>query len=409
MNDFDGKQAASAKPWALYGLGSWLLLCLVASCLSEPDLPPQGWWQERGSVMPHDSFPTDCTLCHIGSDWHTIREDIDFDHEAETGYALEGAHAQALCLRCHNDRGPVQAFESRGCAGCHGDVHRGLLGEGCSSCHDVNSWQATGPVADHSRTRFPLTGMHAATECWQCHPGAGVGEFSGADPECLSCHADELARVADPDHVLQGWTRRCDRCHLPTSWDGPGFRHSVFALVGSHAIEDCSRCHTTGVFDALSPLCVGCHLEEYENTLDPPHLTYSYPTQCQNCHGLGVWEDAVFSHQGLLTNCVTCHEDDYLGVANPNHVGQGYPTTCELCHTTVDWEDDIFDHAWPRHGPHEFMACVDCHLNAPLIVAPGGCVHCHFHRQKVSLGQHQGIENYVWSNPECIACHPAGY
>ncbi len=361
VNQTERKRAGAARLWAVYVLGSWLLLCLVVSCLSDPDVPAQGWWDERGSVMPHDSFPADCTLCHIGSDWHTIREDLDFDHEAETGYALEGAHGEALCLRCHNDRGPVQAFESRGCRGCHGDVHRGLLGEGCESCHDVNSWRATGPVADHRRTRFPLTGLHAATECWQCHPGAGVGEFSGADPECLSCHADELARATDPDHVAPGWTSRCDRCHLPTTWDGAGFQHAIFALSGGHAIEDCSECHTDGTFVA------------------PPR------------------------------HCVGCHEQDYLDVGNPNHPGQGYPTACELCHTTVDWQDDIFDHAWPRRGPHEFMACVDCHMDAPSIASPGGCVHCHFHRAKISLEQHEHIKDYIWANPECILCHADGH
>ena len=31
--------------------------------------------------------------------------------------ALRGAHAQAGCLLCHNDRGPVQQFAARGCGG----------------------------------------------------------------------------------------------------------------------------------------------------------------------------------------------------------------------------------------------------------------------------------------------------
>ena len=314
-----------------------VLACLIASCLSEQGVPVQGWWLQRGSVMPHDSFPADCTLCHIGKDWHTIRDEIDFDHSTETGYALEGAHAAALCLRCHNDRGPVEAYEARGCAGCHADVHRGLLGEGCTQCHDESSWQATGAVADHQRTRFPLTGTHAATECWLCHPGAGVGEFSGADPECLSCHGEDLQRVTDPDHVAQGWTNRCDRCHLATSWGGAGFNHA-----------------------------------------------------------------------NLRGQCVGCHELEYFAVANPNHLGQGFPSNCELCHTNDAWSPDVFDHAWPRVGVHLFMACVDCHLSAPNIAGPGGCVHCHAHAEKRSAGDHLKVEDYSWSNPQCVDCHPDG-
>ncbi|MDF1838893.1 MAG: hypothetical protein P1V35_13565, partial [Planctomycetota bacterium] len=355
------------RAWGLYGVAGFLLACLIASCLSEREVPVQGWWEQRGSVMPHDSFPTDCTLCHIGSDWNTIREVIDFDHEAETGYALEGAHAQALCLRCHNDRGPVQAFEARGCTGCHEDVHRGLLGQGCDTCHDSSSWRAQGPVADHRRTRFPLTGVHAATACWQCHPGAGVGEFSGADPECLSCHGQDLTLATDPDHLAAGWTRRCERCHLPTQWDGAGFNHSTFALVGGHRIDDCADCHGPSVFDVVSKQCIGCHQQEYDDAVDPPHVLHSYPSRCEYCHTVNEWDGAPMNHGVLSSQCVTCHEADYLAAADPNHPGQGFPTGCQLCHTTEDWQQDIFEHPWPRLGTHSFMACVDCHLTAPII------------------------------------------
>ncbi|MEZ6021278.1 MAG: hypothetical protein R3F17_14660 [Planctomycetota bacterium] len=55
------------------------------------DIRLQGWWRGLGPVMPHDSFPADCSLCHLGGDWNTIRADFEFDHTAETGYALEGA------------------------------------------------------------------------------------------------------------------------------------------------------------------------------------------------------------------------------------------------------------------------------------------------------------------------------
>ena len=68
---------------------------LALACLQQehPDAPPQGWWGERGPVVPHDSFPADCSLCHVGDDWTTIREDFTYDHALETGYALTGAHA----------------------------------------------------------------------------------------------------------------------------------------------------------------------------------------------------------------------------------------------------------------------------------------------------------------------------
>ncbi|MEK7413995.1 MAG: hypothetical protein AAB263_11830, partial [Planctomycetota bacterium] len=68
---------------------------------------PHGWWAEHGPVVPHDTFPADCSLCHEGTGWNSIRADFEYDHLARTGIPLEGAHEQAECLRCHNDRGPV--------------------------------------------------------------------------------------------------------------------------------------------------------------------------------------------------------------------------------------------------------------------------------------------------------------
>ena len=78
---------------------------------------PHTWWSGRGPVVPHDTFPADCELCHTSDDWHRVRADFAFDHGASTGVPLLGAHSGAECLRCHNDRGPVAAFAARGCAG----------------------------------------------------------------------------------------------------------------------------------------------------------------------------------------------------------------------------------------------------------------------------------------------------
>jgi hypothetical protein len=175
------------------------------------------WWSGLGPVLPHDTFPADCSICHVGREWRTLTDDFSFDHEAETGVALNGAHAEATCLRCHNDRGPVEVFQARGCQGCHEDVHQGELGPGCAECHTESTWFPVGQVELHRRTRFPLVGAHATTSCRRCHQGAEVGNFLPADPQCVTCHADDLARTTN--HVGLGWVRRCDRCHVPTFWN----------------------------------------------------------------------------------------------------------------------------------------------------------------------------------------------
>ncbi len=197
------------------------LAFLVLACVVQgpSDVQQHRWWSGIGPVLPHDSFPADCGLCHVGDDWQSLRGDFQFDHLAETGVPLIGAHQSARCLRCHNDRGPVAVFASKGCQGCHEDIHFGRLGTDCTSCHTEQTWNPFGQYALHYKTRFPLTGVHAQTACRRCHPGAEVGQFVPTDVECVTCHQDDLARAINPNHAGLGWVDNCDRCHIPTTWN----------------------------------------------------------------------------------------------------------------------------------------------------------------------------------------------
>ncbi|MEM6993720.1 MAG: cytochrome c3 family protein [Myxococcota bacterium] len=203
--------------WAL-GLVGYLVLVACISTGAEA-VQRHRWWAGLGAVVPHDTFPDDCSACHEGSDWSELRDDFEFDHAAETGVALHGAHEQALCLRCHNDRGPVATFAQRGCAGCHEDIHLGQLGTSCDQCHNERTWRPNDMFVLHQRTRFPLEGAHAATSCRNCHEGAEVGRFVPVTTDCLGCHTDDLANALNPNHIGLGWVNRCDRCHQPTIWN----------------------------------------------------------------------------------------------------------------------------------------------------------------------------------------------
>lgn len=208
------------RTWKTLSLGAALAFLAVACAVQGTDSAAQRlWWAGFGPVMPHDTFPGDCSLCHVGNDWQHVSADFEFDHEAETGVRLEGAHNRATCLRCHNDRGPVAVFTARGCAGCHEDVHTGTLGNECTTCHTQETWRPQGQRELHDRTRFPLIGVHAVTACHRCHAGAEVGRFTPTDTECVTCHASDLARATNPNHVGFGWVDRCDRCHLPRTWE----------------------------------------------------------------------------------------------------------------------------------------------------------------------------------------------
>ncbi|MCP3914042.1 MAG: hypothetical protein GY711_00625 [bacterium] len=451
-NTTDGRGARMRR-----GFLAGAALFAVLACVSGGRYggPVQKWWDDRGPVIPHDSFPADCTLCHIGESWHEIRDDFEFDHYARTGVALDGAHASAECLRCHNDRGPVATFAARGCAGCHEDVHRGELGQNCKDCHGELDWRPTGVIAMHNSTRFPLVGAHAAAACWRCHPGAQVGDFSHADTECVTCHADDLARAQSPNHIGQGWVSSCDRCHIPTTWTGGGFNHGTFPLTGAHRTTDCEDCHVGGVFSgtprdcsachlddyngALDPdhvalgiplrcdrchgtggwtpaqfdhawvssPCITCHLDDYNATTDPDHQAEMFPTECQQCHSTLHWTPASFDHGGISNGCIDCHADDYANTSDPDHQQVGFPTACEVCHNTSNWHNTSWNHSFPiNNGDHSNFDCIDCHTTGSF--PQFSCIDCHEHRQSETDDEHDDVPGYVYSSPACLACHPDG-
>lgn len=219
--DGDARARRTVRGRGLVPLGLALASLLVA-CLARGEragLPARNaWWRGQGPVVPHETFPADCGLCHTGAKWQDLRADFVFDHAAETGVPLTGSHERAQCLRCHNDRGPVADFVGRGCAGCHEDVHIGTLGPSCTNCHGQDTWQPVGMLEMHDRSRFPLVGVHASTACRRCHEGAEVGRFVPTDVECLTCHRDDLLAADNPNHIGLGWVDNCNDCHLPTDW-----------------------------------------------------------------------------------------------------------------------------------------------------------------------------------------------
>lgn len=210
--------------WIWFGLAIWITSCAVVQ-RDGADVPAARFWNGFGPVLQHENFPADCGLCHQGTDWHHLVDDFAFDHALETGVELNGAHTDAACLLCHNDRGPVAVFQDQGCAGCHGDTHRGVLGANCTECHTEVAWldalNGRGLREIESRHRqvgFPLTGSHAFASCTGCHAGADAGLFAPTPRSCVGCHTADLQQAVFPDHIALGWVERCDQCHQPFTW-----------------------------------------------------------------------------------------------------------------------------------------------------------------------------------------------
>lgn len=419
--------ASHRSPWRRHGLVLLLLWLLVVACVNL--VPVQGWNPSLGPVVPHDTFPADCSLCHQGGDWHTLREDFAFDHGERTGYVLEGAHRDAGCLMCHNDRGPVADFAARGCGGCHADPHLTRLGANCQDCHDQSTWYPREAIAQHDRTRFPLVGAHAAVACFRCHPGAQVGNFAGASAVCGDCHQADYLRTASPNHQQVGFSQQCDSCHLPVVWAPARFDHPAsFPLANAHAGRLCSACHTTpNSFSGLSPDCASCHTDDYLTAVEPSHPAAGFGTLCLDCHdtrtfALSPWphpdsfplsrghagrrctqchQSQVYS--GTSSDCVTCHVAAFTGAQNPNHVAGGFSTDCIDCHDTSHWSAGQFAHpaAFPLTNAHQ-RPCTDCHAGNVYTGLDPSCSSCHLTDFQATTNPNHTTAGF---GTDCAGCH----
>ena len=372
------------------------------------------WDKKWGPLVPHKTFPKKCDLCHVPKRWDVMRPDFHFDHLKETGYALEGAHASVVCLRCHNDR-MTRAVISRGCSGCHEDPHKSTLGLDCKRCHSEVNWKPKETaLGQHARTRFPLTGIHVTLQCVQCHARADAGDFKGSPVDCFSCHQADYNRA--PNHVAMNFAHTCKDCHTTTTFTGALFDHSTLGP---------------------NPNCYSCHQTQYRSAQNPNHAALGIPTTCAQCHTTFTWLGATFDHATTgftLTgkhataqcadchinnnysipnaNCVPCHQADYNGAISPvNHPAApaSFPVAaCQNCHGDFQsWLNGKFDHSttgFPLVGLHMAppRACVDCHIGNNYNITNTACISCHqndYNRATSPL-------NHILSNlTNCQACH----
>ena len=236
----------------------------------------------------------ECARCHDAERF--ANAGTAFEHARFTGFAVDGAHAEAECTVCHRPRGaPDEEGRSfgtvaehfgtfEGCVTCHADPHAGFFDldngfpatlEGrsdCARCHVESSFRSLRQPFDHAYwTGFALTGAHAEASCSACHvPLTGrdpLGRTGAEAPghACSDCHEDPHAgQFAETD------TTDCTRCHDPAAEDFLAFDHerdARFAPGEAHAGLTCDACHREEAQDGLSftrfrPLareCVDCH------------------------------------------------------------------------------------------------------------------------------------------------------
>jgi len=385
-------------------LAAWasLLLLLDSSAvlLGAAPNPPKN---------PHGTLDTDCGECHSPNRWVPVLPRPRFVHD-QTGFPLQGAHAQASCRSCH--RSLVFNHVGTSCADCHKDPHNHELGTQCEKCHTPQTWTNQREIfTAHNRTRFPLFAVHANVDCASCHKNQTPTQYVNTPTTCGSCHLKDYVKTDNPNHAQSSFSTRCEDCHSVTAmgWKTSRFTdHSRtrFPLAGAHRSVSCDRCHPGGRFTGTSVECYACHQSNYQGASNPNHAVSNFPHTCDSCHGVNGWRPASLTdhnrtrfpltgaHQavdcarchvggrytGTPIDCYSCHREKYQATVNPNHAAGGFPTTCESCHSTAAWKPASFDHnktRFPLTGAHGKVDCTRCHAGGKYAGTPTACYSCH--------------------------------
>lgn len=438
-----------------------------------------------GKGFSHNQFPLtqvhnvqNCFKCHLDESFQNTQNDCIFCHQSDFQTAQNPKHLEAYfsvnCQNCHNtsnfDWKPANTFvhstfdlvgahKFTDCNSCH-IRNQNVIYEGtptdCFSCHESDFVNAENPShedfpqdclqchsqvswegANFDHSSYPLLGAHEKTDCNSCHSN---GIFAGTPTDCISCHLQEFKTAQQPSH--ENFDVTCQNCHDFNGWKpASNFDHSFYSLTVGHDLEDCASCHSNGVFEGTSTDCQSCHLDDYNQTTNPPHQPSGLVAEnCENCHSpqsINAWGSGFTHNQfslvnvhdvqncfdchlsesfgELQSNCNFCHQMDYQNAQNPNHIQANFEVTCENCHTTIhqDWKPA----PWFNHnnffalvGAHASEDCNACHGNGTFVGTPNDCYTCHLQDfNSANNPPHTGYPQ------DCTICHsqnawePAGF
>ncbi len=361
--------------------------------------------------------PTTCVSCHRKDDKHKGRygekcqtchnarawDEILFDHDADTKYALRGKHRQTKCDNCHTGNLYRDKLQTA-CIACHkkDDKHKNTLGEKCADCHVERDWKEA--RFDHGKSRFPLRGKHDEIECKACHKTA---VFKDTPMTCLACHKKD-----DKHKGTLG--DQCGDCHGERNWKEHRFDHdkTKFVLLGKHREVKCDDCHKDMKYKNTPSACLACHKK------DDVHKGQQ-SEKCEVCHDASNWKRTTFNHgrsrfplagkhlvveckkchitaqfKDAKTECVACHDKEDV---HKRRLG----AQCESCHNARNWRLWDFNHdaktRFRLDGGHKPLDCYACHKNpvSSKAVLPMNCISCH-EKDDVHDGSY---------GPQCQKCH----
>lgn len=373
-----------------------------------------GWkpadFSEHDNIFPiysgeHNGEWSSCTDCHPNPanysqftciDCHEHNQgDMDEEHQGIGGYLYNSA----ACLECHPTGSEEGSFNhnlsifpltgahiTTECADCHTSGYEGTPTI-CSDCHIENFNQTTNPnhieielgldcetchttepgwipaLFDIHNDYYALTGAHATVDCFSCHED----QYSNTSILCFDCHTTEYNQSSNPSHLQLDLSTLCESCHTTSpGWQPATFdvHNQYYQLNGAHISLDCNSCHESQ-YTGTPNTCIGCHLDDYNQTINPPHASAQFSTECLSCHTEMAWEPSTFDH-----------DSQYFPIYSGKHNGEW--NQCDECHTTP--------------GNYTLFSCIDCHE----------------HNQADMDEEHQGVNNYIFNSVACLDCHPDG-
>ena len=121
-------------------------------------------------------------------------QNLDFDHDFETGFPLTGAHQTVSCESCHLQG--IFIGTPGNCDGCH----NGSIAPGKSATHIVSS-----NTCDDCHS----TSASAWSSVVQMDHGSVIGT-------CSSCHDGTISTGKSATHITS--SNMCDECNNTTGW-----------------------------------------------------------------------------------------------------------------------------------------------------------------------------------------------
>ena len=362
---------------------------------------------EGSKVIRYQPLPTKCVDCHRDIHLGQFKKDCEschstqgfgrdvsaFDHDRDSSYRLEGAHAGTKCEACHKKQtsgfpaGAGEAVRYRpiasDCLSCHADEHAGQLGPDCAKCHDLAHFKPA-PKFSHEKTSYSLKGLHEGVACEKCHPRADVtvsgqarqtSKYKPLEQKCDLCH--RRFDHAKTDFALTGRHTQADCAGCHTS-QNPNVKRLRVAQAGISPPRDCQPCHADPHGGVLKETCASCHetsgwattARGFHKTTDFPLVGRHLTVPCESCHLDGVVK-------GTPKGCYDCHwirrEDD------PYRTRLG--AQCEECHKPTSWNAVQWDHGaktgLPLNAAHRTVGCDGCHKNQTFQGTSSDCYDCH--------------------------------